>query len=68
MSIARRGLQGLPTDPGAVQLILPVRNVDEVVANAKKAGAEIVSKIERDGRPGGNHHGERQGSRRHRSR
>ena len=38
------GLQGLPTDPGAVQLILPVRSVDEVVTNAKKAGGEIVSK------------------------
>jgi catechol 2,3-dioxygenase-like lactoylglutathione lyase family enzyme len=40
----KTGLQGLATDPGAVQLILPVRNLDEVVANAKKAGAEIVSK------------------------
>jgi catechol 2,3-dioxygenase-like lactoylglutathione lyase family enzyme len=40
----KAGLQGLATDPGAVQLILPVRNIDEVVANAKKAGAEIVSK------------------------
>ena len=44
MSIARRACRGWPTDPGAVQLILPVRNIDEVVANAKKAGAEIVSK------------------------
>ena len=40
----RKGGQGLPTDPGAVQLILPVRSIDDVLANAKKANAEILSK------------------------
>ena len=43
-NVDRKGGQGLPTDPGAVQLILPVRSVDEVLANARKAGAEILSK------------------------
>jgi catechol 2,3-dioxygenase-like lactoylglutathione lyase family enzyme len=46
----KTGLQGLPTDPGAVQLIVPVRNLDEVLANAKKAGAEILSRS--NGAPG----------------
>jgi catechol 2,3-dioxygenase-like lactoylglutathione lyase family enzyme len=45
-NVDRKGGQGLPTDPGAVQLILPVRSVDEVLANAKKAGAEILSKAD----------------------
>jgi catechol 2,3-dioxygenase-like lactoylglutathione lyase family enzyme len=43
-NVDRKGGQGLATDPGAVQLILPVRSVDQVLANAKKAGAEIISK------------------------
>jgi catechol 2,3-dioxygenase-like lactoylglutathione lyase family enzyme len=43
-NVDRKGGQGLATDPGAVHLILPVRNIDEVLANAKKAGAEIVSR------------------------
>jgi catechol 2,3-dioxygenase-like lactoylglutathione lyase family enzyme len=45
-NVDRKGGQGLPTDPGAVQLILPVRSVDEVLANAKKAGAEILSRAD----------------------
>jgi len=49
-NVDRKGGQGLPTDPGAVQLILPVRNLDEVAANAKKAGAEIISRS--NGAPG----------------
>jgi predicted enzyme related to lactoylglutathione lyase len=43
-NVDRKGGQGLPTDPGAVELILPVRSVDEVMANATKAGAQILSK------------------------
>jgi catechol 2,3-dioxygenase-like lactoylglutathione lyase family enzyme len=43
-NVDRKGGQGLATDPGAVQLILPVRSVDDVTANAKKAGAEILSR------------------------
>ncbi len=37
---------GLPraTDPGAVELILPVRDLDAVLAAAKKAGAPIVTR------------------------
>jgi catechol 2,3-dioxygenase-like lactoylglutathione lyase family enzyme len=43
-NVDRKGGQGLATDPGAVQLILPVRSIDDVMANAKKAGAEILSR------------------------
>jgi len=46
----KTGIQGLPTDPGAVMLILPVRSIDQVLANAKKANAEILSRS--NGTPG----------------
>jgi catechol 2,3-dioxygenase-like lactoylglutathione lyase family enzyme len=46
----KTGIQGLPTDPGAVMLILPVRSIDTVLANAKKANAEILSRS--NGTPG----------------
>jgi catechol 2,3-dioxygenase-like lactoylglutathione lyase family enzyme len=49
-NVDRKGGQGLATDPGAVQLILPVRSVDDVLTNAKKAGAEILSRS--NGAPG----------------
>ena len=43
-NVDRKGGQALPTDPGAIELILPVRDLDEVLANVKKAGAPIVSR------------------------
>ena len=38
------GQQALPTDPGAVELILHVRDIDPVYAAAQKRGAEILSR------------------------
>jgi methylmalonyl-CoA/ethylmalonyl-CoA epimerase len=43
-NVDRKGAQALPTDPGAVELILPVRDIGEVYANVKKAGTPIVSR------------------------
>jgi catechol 2,3-dioxygenase-like lactoylglutathione lyase family enzyme len=42
--VEKHGAQGLATDPGAVELILPVRDLDAVVAAAKKRGAPIVTR------------------------
>ena len=38
------GQQALPTDPGAVELIVHVRDLDTVLGAAKKHGAEILSR------------------------
>jgi catechol 2,3-dioxygenase-like lactoylglutathione lyase family enzyme len=38
------GQQALPTDPGAVELILHVRDLDPVYAAVKKRGAQILSR------------------------
>ncbi len=46
--VDRKGGQALPTDPGAVELILRVRDLDAVYAAVKKRGAPILS---RNGRP-----------------
>ena len=40
----KRGQQALPTDPGAVELILHVRDLDPVYAAVKKNGAQILSR------------------------
>ncbi|HEX5421590.1 MAG TPA: VOC family protein [Gammaproteobacteria bacterium] len=47
-NVDRKGGQALPTDPGAVELILHVRDLDAVYAAVKKRGAPILS---RNGRP-----------------
>ncbi len=39
-----KGRHAKPTDPGAVQLVLHVRDIDAVVAAAKKLNAPIVTK------------------------
>jgi catechol 2,3-dioxygenase-like lactoylglutathione lyase family enzyme len=41
--VERKPAQALPTDPGAIELILPVRDIAAVYAAAKKRGAPIVS-------------------------
>lgn len=41
--VDRKKGQALPTDPGAIELILPVRDIDAVYAAAKKRGAPILS-------------------------
>jgi len=41
--VERRPAQARPTDPGAIELILPVRSVNAVYAAAQKLGAPIVS-------------------------
>ncbi len=41
--VDRTGKQALPTDPGAIQLVLHVRDVDAVVDAAKKLNAPIVT-------------------------
>ena len=46
--VDRKGGQALPMDPGAVELILHVRDLDAVYAAVKKRGAPILS---RAGRP-----------------
>ncbi len=46
-NVERKGGQARPSDPGAIALLIPVRDLDAVTAAAKKAGATIVS------RPGG---------------
>jgi predicted enzyme related to lactoylglutathione lyase len=43
-NVDRKGGQARSTDPGAIELILPVRDLDAVVAAAKKAGASIVTR------------------------
>lgn len=43
-NVDRKGGQARSTDPGAIELILPVRDLDAVVAAAKKAGAPIVTR------------------------
>jgi len=42
--VERKGGQAQPADPGAIALMIPVRNVDTVLAAVKKAGATIVSR------------------------
>ena len=41
--VDRKKGQALPTDPGAIELILPVRDIDAVYAAAQKRGAPILS-------------------------
>ena len=43
-NVDKKGGQARGTDPGAIELILPVRDLDAVVAAAKKAGALIVTR------------------------
>ena len=43
-NVTRNGGQGGATDPGAPELILPVRDLDAVVVAARKAGAPIVTR------------------------
>jgi catechol 2,3-dioxygenase-like lactoylglutathione lyase family enzyme len=47
-NVDRKGGQALPTDPGAVELILHVRDLDAVRAAVEKRGAPILSS---NGRP-----------------
>ncbi len=42
--VDRKGGQALPTDPGAVELLLNVRDLDAVYAAVKKRGAPILSR------------------------
>ena len=42
-NVERKAAQAKPTDPGAIELILPVRDIDAVYAAAKKRGAPILS-------------------------
>ncbi|HVZ21660.1 MAG TPA: VOC family protein [Vicinamibacterales bacterium] len=43
-NVARKGGQARPSDPGAIALMIPVRDIDVVYAAAKKAGAPILSR------------------------
>ena len=43
-NVERKGAQAQPTDPGAITLIIPVRDMDAVLAAVKKCGAPILSK------------------------
>jgi len=43
-NVEKHGGQARATDPGAIELILPVRDLDAVVAAAKKANAPIVTR------------------------
>ena len=43
-NVDRKGAQALPTDPGAVELILPVRDIDAVLAAVEKFGAPVLSR------------------------
>jgi catechol 2,3-dioxygenase-like lactoylglutathione lyase family enzyme len=43
-NVDKKGGQARATDPGGIELILPVRDLDAVVAAAKKAGALIVTR------------------------
>jgi catechol 2,3-dioxygenase-like lactoylglutathione lyase family enzyme len=42
-NVARKGGQAAPSDPGAIALMIPVRDLDVVVAALKKRGAPIVT-------------------------
>jgi catechol 2,3-dioxygenase-like lactoylglutathione lyase family enzyme len=41
--VRRKGRQALPTDPGSVQLVLHVRDLDALLNAARKLGAPIVT-------------------------
>jgi len=41
--VERKGGQARPSDPGAIALMIPVRDIDVVFAAVKKAGAPILS-------------------------
>jgi catechol 2,3-dioxygenase-like lactoylglutathione lyase family enzyme len=43
-NVDRKGGEAQPGDPGAIALMIPVRNIDAVLAAVKKAGATIVSR------------------------
>ena len=43
-NVDKKGGQAAATQPGGIELILPVRDLDAVVAAAKKAGAPIVTR------------------------
>jgi len=43
-NVDKKGAVARATDPGGVELILPVRDLDGVVAAAKKAGSPIVTR------------------------
>jgi catechol 2,3-dioxygenase-like lactoylglutathione lyase family enzyme len=43
-NVERKGGQAKPGDPGAIALMIPVRDIDVVFAAAKKAGAPILSR------------------------
>jgi catechol 2,3-dioxygenase-like lactoylglutathione lyase family enzyme len=43
-NVDKKGGQPRATDPGAIELILPVRDLDAVLAAARKAGAPIVTR------------------------
>jgi catechol 2,3-dioxygenase-like lactoylglutathione lyase family enzyme len=43
-NVDKKGGQARATDPGGIELILPVRDLDAVVAAARKAGAPIVTR------------------------
>jgi predicted enzyme related to lactoylglutathione lyase len=42
-NVERKGAQAQPTDPGAIALIIPVRDIDVVLASVKKRGAPVLS-------------------------
>jgi catechol 2,3-dioxygenase-like lactoylglutathione lyase family enzyme len=42
-NVSRRAAQAKPTDPGAIELILPVRDIEAVYAAARKSGAPVLS-------------------------
>ncbi len=42
-NVERKGMQALPTDPGSIQLVLHVRDLDAVVDAARRLGAPIVT-------------------------
>ncbi|HUK32271.1 MAG TPA: VOC family protein [Vicinamibacterales bacterium] len=43
-NVERKGGEARPSDPGAIALMIPVRDLDAVLAAVKKAGAPIVSR------------------------
>jgi len=43
-NVDKKGGQARATDPGAIELILPVRDLDAVLTAARKAGAPIVTR------------------------
>src|SRR6185437_8683685 len=42
-NVERKGKQALPTDPGSIQLVLHVRDLDSVVDAAKRLSAPVVT-------------------------